>query len=61
MMPHLYPTLCAEFCPSYAREDTKVVLQDMSLVDNSVSRGSVIVLIASQLETFQVRRLKGQM
>lgn len=53
---YTYPTLCAVFCSSHARANTTVFLRDMSLVDNRVSRGSVIVLISSQLETFQVGR-----
>lgn len=53
-MPPYYPALFAALCNSYARLNTKVILHGMSLVDNSGSGGSVIVLISSQLETHQV-------
>ncbi|CAM9130909.1 unnamed protein product [Laminaria digitata] len=38
----------------YARANTTVVLQDMSLVDNTVARGSVIFVTGSHLQTYQV-------
>lgn len=41
--------------PSYARDSVSVKLQDMSLFDNSIARGSVIFLVDSDLVTYQVR------
>lgn len=40
---------------SYARENSTVILQEMSLVDNTVTRGSAISVISSHLETYKVR------
>ena len=41
---------------SYARDNATVSLQGMSLVDNTVARGSVIFVIDSVLQTYQVRQ-----
>lgn len=41
---------------SYARVNSTVNLREMSLVDNIVAGGSVVVAISSHLETYQVRR-----
>ncbi|CAM9101274.1 unnamed protein product, partial [Laminaria digitata] len=38
----------------YARANTTVILQGMSLVDNTGARGSVIFVISSHLQTYQV-------
>ena len=40
---------------SYARANANVILQGMSLVDNIGARGSVIFLISSHVQIYQVR------
>jgi len=40
---------------SYARDSASVRLCKMSLFDNTVARGSVIVLVYSDLQTYEVR------
>ena len=46
---------CVLLQPGYARENSKVVLRGVSLVDNVVRRGSVIFAADSHLTTYQVR------
>lgn len=41
--------------PSYARDFTTVVLRGISLFGNAVARGSVVFVVNSVLETYQVR------
>ena len=41
--------------PSYARDGANVTLRGISLFDNAVARGSVVFIVNSELQTYQVR------
>lgn len=45
------------FC-SYAREGANVTLRGVTLSDNKVARGSVVFLVDSSLQTYQVQRYR---
>ena len=44
---------CSSF-PSYIRDDAAVVLNGVSLFDNTVARGSTVFIVGSMLKTYQV-------
>lgn len=41
--------------PRYARNNVSVELRGVSVFGNNIPRGSVIFMVASKLETYQVR------
>lgn len=41
--------------PSYARDNTTVVIEGISVFENTVARGSVVFVVNSVLNTSQVR------